>query len=431
MLTLNEKRALALNAFLAAIKAADPKEAIERHLSKWLEEEGVNVSSIIPIAVGKAAIPLMQGLLSVIPSEKLKQKGLVITNRENHMDIDGAEVLVAGHPLPDEQGLIATQKLIEIISDASDEDHILFCVSGGASAMLPAPLDSISLADKIATTDLLLASGADIVSVNTVRKHLSKIKGGGVVKLAAPARITSFILSDVIGDDLSSIASGPTVADETTFQDAENILRQFHIWDKVPQSVRDVLGAADEETLKPDDPRLFLTQNYLIGSNAVSVEAAMNYLSEAGVELLETPYPLEGNAREEAVALVSSVSAIPSTDQVSALVTGGETTVNLIGDGKGGRNQEFALAFMLYAMEKRLPHEWVCLSGGTDGRDGPTDAAGGITDKDSFMRMMKKTRNPVPELENNNAYEALKASEDLIMTGGTGTNVADIQIVLI
>ena len=182
-------------------------------------------------------------------------------------------------------------------------------------------------------------------------------------------------------------------------------------------------------TVKTKSAEVYLSAFIII--DVFFIICSKEYLQKAGVELIETPYPVEGNAREEAVELVASIHDIAPSEKIRALITGGETTVNLVGDGKGGRNQEFALAFMLYALEKKLSHEWVFLSGGTDGRDGPTDAAGGMTDINSFMRMMKAGVNPVPELENNNAYAALKSSDDLVMTGGTGTNVADIQILLI
>lgn len=434
MTVIENYRQLAFEAFKAGIRAADPKDAIVEHLPLHIDVGRLKEGAVIPIAVGKAAIPLMEGMLSLLPVGCLKRKGLVITNRENLQEKSEYDVFPAGHPLPDDEGLAATAQLIEVVKGAREQDHILIAVSGGASAMLPAPRDGISLADKIAVTDLLLASGADISAINIVRKHLSNIKGGGLSDLSHPAQLTAFILSDVVGDDLSSIASGPTVPDPSCFKDVKDILTSFNVWEKCPIDVRDLIAAGLEgsvpETGKEGDLVFEHTKNILVGSNRVSLEAMRAKLRQANMNFLQYSYPIEGEAREEAERMVLNILE-HDTPECAALVTGGETTVTLAGKGKGGRNQEFALAFALAAEKHGLARDWVFLSGGTDGRDGPTDAAGGMVDSESLQRMRDMGIYPEAELKNNNAYEALMNSSDLLMTGGTGTNVTDLQLLII
>jgi len=305
------------------------------------------------------------------------------------------------------------------------------------------------LQEKIATTDLLLASGAAINQINCVRKHLSQLKGGGLARMAAPAHLYALILSDVlgeasapayaprlrpVGDDLSSIASGPTVADDTTYADATEVFKAKGVWEQVPANVRQHLEQGKQghiaETPKPGDDIFKNTAHILVGSNTISVNAMLEAAQKLGYETELYSDHLCGEAREEAEKLAIHTKAL-TVNKPIALLAGGETTVTLKGKGRGGRNQEMALAFALAAEQQGLTGNWVFLSGGTDGLDGPTDAAGGIVDPNTIKRMTQAGINPIELLDNNDSYTALKTSDDLVITGATGTNVADLQILLI
>ncbi len=421
----------AFSVFQAGIAAADPYQAVKRHL---VPELFGSCSKVHLIAFGKAACAMAQAASEIIPAGILAGRGIAVTNYENVTGIDNVDVIGASHPLPDAAGLNAAKIIAERVRNAQQNELVLILVSGGGSALIPYPADQITLQEKIATTDLLLASGATINQVNCVRKHLSRLKGGGLARMAAPARLHALILSDVLGDDLSSIASGPTVADATTYADAINILKAKGVWDQVPVNVRQHLEQGKlgniEETPKPGDDVFKNTGHTMIGSNAISVNAMLQAAKNLGYETKLYSDHLCGEARAEAEKLVIHAKAL-TVSQPIALLAGGETTVTLKGDGRGGRNQEMALAFAIAAEKYDLTGNWTFLSGGTDGRDGPTDAAGGIVDRNTTKRMTQAGVNPIALLENNDSYTALKASDDLVNTGATGTNVADLQILLI
>jgi len=421
----------AFNIFQAGIAAADPYQAVKRHLVPKLFG---SCSKVHLIAFGKAACAMAQAASEIIPAGMLAGRGIAVTNYENVTRVDNVDVIGASHPLPDAAGLNAAKIIAERVRNAQQNELVLVLVSGGGSALIPYPADQITLQEKIATTDLLLASGATINQVNCVRKHLSRLKGGGLARMAAPARLHALILSDVLGDDLSSIASGPTVADATTYADAINILKAKGVWDQVPVNVRQHLEQGKlgniKETPKPGDDVFKNTGHTMIGSNAISVNAMLQAAKNLGYETKLYSDHLCGEARAEAEKLVIHAKAL-TVSQPIALLAGGETTVTLKGDGRGGRNQEMALAFAIAAEKYDLTGNWTFLSGGTDGRDGPTDAAGGIVDRNTTKRMTQAGVNPIALLENNDSYTALKASDDLVNTGATGTNVADLQILLI
>ncbi|MGZ5052162.1 MAG: glycerate kinase type-2 family protein [Methylobacter sp.] len=416
--------------FRAGISAADPYQAVKRHLAPDLLNAYAKVHLI---AFGKAACAMAQAALEIIPYYLLADKGIAVTNYENVTQIDHIDVIGASHPLPDEAGLNGAKLIAERLQQAQQDELVLVLVSGGGSALIPYPADQISLQEKIATTDLLLASGATINQVNCVRKHLSRLKGGGLVRMAAPAHVHALILSDVLGDDLSSIASGPTVPDDTTYADAIDILTSKSIWDRLPDSVRRHLEQGKQgliaETPKSGDAVFANTGHTLIGSNALSVEAMRQAAQNLGYDTELYSSHLSGEARIVGTALADECERLQH--KKIALLAGGETTVTLIGGGRGGRNQEMALAFALAAEQQCLTGNWAFLSGGTDGRDGPTDAAGGIVDPETLTRMRQTGINPAERLADNDSYHALKASNDLLNTGATGTNVADLQILLI
>ncbi|ESS71980.1 glycerate 2-kinase Gck [Methyloglobulus morosus KoM1] len=449
-LSIPDLRKSASNIFQAGVAAADPYQAVKGCL--LAENDKLQIlrddtgdkrtgswTKIHLIAFGKAACPMIRAAIDIIPAHYLSGQAIAVTNYDNVKPVRGVNVIGAGHPLPDEAGFNAAKLCAKIAQDAKAGELVLVLVlvSGGGSALIPYPVDPVSLQEKIRTTDLLLASGATINQVNCIRKHLSQLKGGGLARMVAPADCHALILSDVIGDDLSAIASGPTVPDETTFDDAIGLLKFKNIWHKVPESVRHYLECGQQgearETAKPDDACFAQTSHTLIGSNTISVKAIMKTAQEQGFDAFLYNANLCGEARDEAEKLVQFALTHINTagNRPIALLAGGETTVTLKGNGRGGRNQEMAFAFAIRAEQAKLPGNWVFLSGGTDGRDGPTDAAGGMVDSGTIQRMQAAGINPAELLANNDSYRALKASHDLLMTGATGTNVADLQVLLI
>ena len=436
-------RQSALDIFQAGVAAANPFLAVQRHLS--VDDDGhLNIqldngdllsrhwSSVQLFAVGKAACAMAKAAHEIIPASLLKNTALAITNYENVATLPSIRVLGARHPLPDEVGLAAAQLLAEELAPTRRGELVLVLVSGGGSALIPYPVNGISLQEKILVTERLLACGAPIHEINCVRKHLSQLKGGGLARLAAPADVHALILSDVLGDDLSVIASGITVADESTFADAIHILKNRQIWLQLPNSVQCYLQLGAEgkvpETPKADDVLFTHNSHTLIGSNRISVNAMMTKAEQCGYKPLLYSPNLCGEARKVAEQIVLFAKTV---QQPTAVLAGGETTVTLTGNGKGGRNQEMALAFAIAARQHQLNGDWVFLSGGTDGLDGPTAAAGGLVDRQTLQRMQEHSINPAAMLANNDSFHALQLSNDLLMTGATGTNVADLQILLI
>ena len=440
----------ALSIFQAGVTAADPYQAVksclfanDQQLTILLNVDDLTQKRIGKwpkvhlIAFGKAACAMAKAAQEIIPAHMLAGSGIAVTNYENVRAIDHVEVVGAAHPLPDEAGLNAALKCAERISQAQKDELVLVLASGGGSALIPFPADSITLQEKSATTGLLLACGATINEINCVRKHLSRLKGGGLARLAMPADLHALILSDVLGDDLSAIASGHTVPDPSTYGDAIAVFTSKGIWDQVPASVQQHLQQGKlgkiPETPKPGDNAFKNSTYTLIGSNTISVKATFKAAQDLGYETQLYDAHLCGEARNAAEKWVHYAKQIIDNgiDKPLALLAGGETTVTLQGNGCGGRNQEMALAFSIAAQQSGLTGFWTFLSGGTDGRDGPTDAAGGIVDQDTINRMIQAGIDPLAMLDNNDSYTALKSSHDLLDTGATGTNVADLQILLI
>ena len=388
-------RAEALRIFKAGVAAADPAAAVSVTLSR------VSAPRLI-VAVGKAAMRMAEAALVHFPDVRC----LVVTNYENAGTLAGAEVFAAGHPVPDENGAKAAQAVIDAVSDA--DGPVLALISGGGSALLPAPVEGLTLADKQAVNTALLGAGLDIRAMNLVRQQLSQLKGGGLLRLAAPHHVTALILSDVVGDDLSAIASGPTAPPIGSAEDAIQILRDAGIWGQLPEAVQDHLQSNHEESPLPD------ATNILIGSNAISCQAML----EAAPDARLISEAIEGDVADAAIRICDQA-------QVGVTLWGGETTVVLRGSGRGGRNQELALRIAQEA-KKRGWADWTCLQGGSDGRDGPTDAAGGIVDQDT----LGKISDVDALLANNDSYAALQEAGDLLMTGATGTNVADLGVLI-
>jgi hydroxypyruvate reductase len=345
--------------------------------------------------------------------------------------------MTAGHPVPDARGLRAAQEIEALVRRLERHDLLLVLLSGGASALLPAPVEGISLEEKAATTRLLLRSGAPIQELNAVRKHLSRLKGGGLARAASSARVATLVLSDVVGDDLSTIASGPTVPDPSTFADALAILHRRGLLDEVPAAVRKHLesGAAGgrPETLKPGAAALRRTLTRIVGSNRLSLEAAQRAARAHGLRPLVLTSRLEGEAREVARVLVAVLRECVESSRPAAppvcLLAGGETTVTVRGEGQGGRNQELAVAAA--EVLAGFPVPAVVASLATDGIDGASDAAGGIVDDQTAERAAAAGIAPAGAfLAANDSRNYLGPLGGLILTGPTGTNVVDVVVLL-
>jgi len=399
-----------------AIQGVLPESGVTRGL-KDLEAEG----DIYVVSVGKAAWRMAKAA-----SEKLGERihnGIVLTKYGHSMGpIKGFEILEAGHPLPDENSEKGTLRIAEMVSSLERDDTVLFLLSGGGSALFEKPAPGISLADITGITDELLACGADIVEINTVRKRLSSVKAGRFAKMVEPASVYAIVLSDVLGDRLDSIASGPASADMTTAEDAFGILEKYDL--QVSGRIRQALSV---ETPK----KLHNVKTVITGSVRSLCEEAQVVALSLGYHAAVFATTLDCEARE-AGRFISSLAREEvenrrPLDLPCALIMGGETVVHLKGNGKGGRNQETALSA---AMGIRGLEEAVIVSAGSDGTDGPTDAAGGIVDGASADRMEKRGLSPLESLERNDSHNALKASGDLFITGPTGTNVNDLIVVL-
>jgi glycerate 2-kinase len=439
---LQKLRSDALTIFRAALEAVDPERSVLTHLERdgqtllaggerlELSERG----RVFVVGAGKAAGPMAAAAEKVLGNRIVD--GVVVTKYGHGRSLERIRLLEAGHPVPDENGIAAAGEIIAILEKAGADDLIICLISGGGSALLPAPVEGVSLADKMAVTRLLLECGADIGEINTVRKHLSRLKGGGLARLAAPARLLTLILSDVVGDPLEVIASGPTAADPTTFDDALLVLDRYGLREEVPLSVlrrleRGVAGVIPE-TLKPGDPAFGLCCNLLVGNNAMAVAEAARSAEGLGYRPLILSATVTGEARHVAAVhgamareIIASGNPVPAP---ACLISGGETTVTVRGKGRGGRNQEFALAA---ALEIRGLPGVLVFSAGTDGTDGPTDAAGAMADGTTCERAEKAGLDPLRHLGNNDSYTFFRALDDLVVTGPTGTNVMDLRLVLV
>ncbi len=439
---IGKMREHAMHIFKAGLQAVDPEKAIKRHtrLEKDLLFIGDRQFSlndydrILVVGAGKAVAPMARTVEDLL-GDRISN-GVIVVKDEHGLPLKKINVCEAGHPVPDKRGVKGTEEILTLVEKAGERDLIICLISGGGSALLIAPVQEISLADKQNATKLLLACGATIHEFNTVRKHLSRVKGGRLAQMAYPATVTSLILSDVVGDDLDVIASGPTVPDSSTFQDAEKILKGYGIWEQLASSVRNHIekGSSGQiaDTPKSDDTVFQQCSQVMVGTNLQALKAAGKAAEQLGYRPLILSSKVEGEAREVAkfyvaIAKEALVSENPLKPPVCVLA-GGETTVTLQGDGRGGRNQEFALAAAL-AIDGL--DNIVMLSGGTDGTDGPTDAAGAIADGTTAARARENGLNPKDFLQRNDSYNFFQKLDDLVMTGPTRTNVMDIYLLLV
>lgn len=427
--------------FAAAVAAVDPTRLIHRTLSRQPGQLSIRVGTdtarfpldhnALVIGAGKGAGRMVEALLPLLGEHLIG--GVVVVPQNAVLSLDRVRLIAAEHPLPGPGSLRGGHYLTALLAERGPSELVCVCLTGGASSLLAKPVPGVSLKDKLTMNRLLLACGADIQEINTVRKHLSQIKGGQLARRAAPATVLSFILSDVIGDDLSTIGSGPTVADPTTFGAAWRILERYELLATSPAAVKRHLSAGMrggvEETPKPHDPIFARVHNYLLGSNRLALEAAASAARQRGFRAHLLPEPLAGDTTRAAGAFARQVRAQLAQDQSPVcLLAGGETTVRLTGTGRGGRNQEFAL---VVAGQLQGEAGWTLLSAGTDGRDGPTDAAGAYVDGESVSRAHAKGLDPAAALHNNDTYPFFAALGDLFQPGPTGTNVMDIKIALL
>jgi glycerate 2-kinase len=362
---------------------------------------------------------------------QLRVEGSVTVRYGHAAPTRRVQIREAAHPVPDAAGIHATRAIVELLEQTDQHDLVICVISGGASALLTLPADEISLEDVQLTTDALLRSGATIDEINIVRKHLDNVKGGGLARLAAPARVITLVLSDVVGNPLDSIGSGPTVADRSTWADAAAVLDRFGLWERVPPSVgrrlRQGLTGRLAETPKPADPVFARTRTVVVGSNLLACEAAAVAAEELGLRSLILSTYVEGEARQVGRVLASLLREVAASGhplpRPCALIAGGETTVTVRGSGRGGRNQELCLsaATALHGLQDVL-----LASVGTDGNDGPTDAAGAIVDGTTLERAATLGLDPARYLADNNSYAFFDRLGDLIRTGPTNTNVNDL-----
>jgi len=429
----------------AALRAVDPEVAVRRFAGRkgpLLEIGGravdlESVDRVWILGAGKAAASMGRAMEAVLG--KHLAGGILVTKYGHGVPLKKLEVIEAGHPLPDAQGLMAGERITRLArAEIGPRDLAICLLSGGGSALLVSPADGISLEDKLACTDLLLKAGANIRELNAVRKHLSNLKGGGLARLLRGTRTFSLILSDVVGDALDAIASGPLVPDPTTYRDCLDILERLRVLDRVPLPVRRRLESGQAgripETPKAGDPAFRLKESIIVGSNSRACTAAASAARRLGYHTMILTTRLEGDTGEAAAFHTSIAQEIGAHDRPlrrpACVLSGGETTVKVEGRGIGGRNQEFALRCA--AALARLPAPCLVASLGTDGTDGPTDAAGALADNSTLARSIKFGAGFLEQaIRNNDSYNFFKKLGDLIVTGPTRTNVMDLHIMLI
>ena len=437
-MTISELREAAEEIWQAALDAARPEVCIPRAIR--VTDKGFAVGDksftvagrLVVIGAGKAGAGMAQ-VVERLFNDRISS-GLVITKYGHRLPTDHIQVFEAGHPVPDRSGELAVEGMREILRDLNPKDVVLCLFSGGGSSLLPSPTEGITLGEKQQVTSNLLRAGAPIRELNAVRKHLSSIKGGQLLRWTAPARVVSLIMSDVIGDPLDFIASGPTAPDTTTFADALGIVRKYGI--TVPAAVRNRLerGARGEipETPKQGDPLFERVSNHIIANNRLLLESASARAAELGFKTMVLSSEIEGEARDVGRFFASIAREMGSSGQPIAppacVLAAGETTVTVRGSGRGGRNQEMALAWALKMQSWTQP---VCFASvATDGTDGPTTAAGGIVDPFTCSRAIEMDLEPIKFLRDNDSFTFLQSVRDLIITGPTQTNLMDLQILL-
>jgi glycerate 2-kinase len=444
--TLHKMRMEAKDLFMSGVQAVNAYDTTRQSLC--INEETFTVrdtlSRYIPFnlkefrhifltAFGKAA-----GLMARATEDILQDRittGVVVVKHGNRIKLNRSHLLEAAHPLPDKHSLRGAQRIARLVSEAGETDLVLCLLSGGGSALCTLPDGNITLGDLRMVTRQLLSCGANIHEVNTLRKHVSQIKGGGLARLAYPATAVSLIISDVIADRLDSIASGPTAPDETTFQDAYDIMKKHGLLETVPVAIRNHIEAGLKgevpETPKPGDPVFEKTNNIIITHNLDALRAIAQKAVQIGYRTLMLTSRVQGDTRNVARifgTMIKDLSDSARSQGPICIIAGGEMTTRVTGKGKGGRNCDFGLALspLIHGLKNT-----VVLSAGTDGADGPTDAAGVIIDGTTLHRLQSMGLDHNAALADHDSYSILKKSGDLLVTGPTGTNVMDLQLVLL
>lgn len=441
--SMQKGRFLALKSLESALDSVEPKKLLKSKIrvlgSNLLVDSFCfdleKFKHIYVVGGGKAGEMMVEGLEEVLGT-RLTSGVVNVPTRKSKLRSGVVELNEASHPIPNEAGVEGTERMMAIAELAEEDDLLICLISGGGSSLMPLPREGLSLAEKQVTTSALLKSGATISEINAVRKHLSAFKGGGLAKKAYPATVLNLVLSDVVGDPLDAIASGPTVPDLSTYKDAVTVLKNYNLWEKAPLTVRKILTEGVQghlgETPKPENSVFSKVNSVVIGNNRTAGLAAFEYLKSKGLKALFLSASLEGEAKHVGTFLSSmareiTVSGNP-VGMPSAIVIGGETTVTVRGKGIGGRNQELALSA---AIGISNVEGCVIASMSTDGTDGPTDAAGAIVDHFSAERASEAGLSPHDYLNNNDAYTFFSKIGDLIFTGPTGTNVNDLSVIVL
>ena len=440
---MTELREAANHILLSAIEAVKPDQLIRQKIGLKndilkIEDQQFKLNEynrIYVIGAGKASAVMAREMENML-GERIFY-GVISVKYGHGRACRKLRILEAGHPILDENGIQAASQILQIAKDANEDDLVLCLLSGGGSALLEKPPEGVLLADLQKLFNLLLSCGANIEEMNIVRRHLSMIKGGQLARAISPATCINLILSDVIGDPLESIASGPTAPDPATFQDAWGIIEKYKLGDLLPVSIKEYLekGLKSEipDTLKEGDAVFKKVHNFILGNNLGALKTAQKTAEDLGFNSIILSSRVQGEAREVAKVTAAVAQEIIHRDiplpRPACVLIGGETTVTLKGKGKGGRNQELALSALI-AM-RNVDGHYLIASCGTDGTDGPTDAAGGMVDPEIWDRVRESGLLPEKFLENNDAYTFLEQTGGLIKTGPTGTNVMDIILVLI
>ncbi len=428
--------------FYSGLRAVDPGAAVKRYCRiegdhLFIGDKPYDLSrikNIFVVGAGKATAPMAAKIENLLGDRITK--GIINVKYGHTSKLGRIKLIEAGHPVPDKNGRQGAEAIIDLVNNAGKDDLVLCLISGGGSALLPLPFPDLTLKDKQDTIKILLSCGAAIHEINAIRKHISMIKGGRLAQAACPASLVSLILSDVVGDNLDVIASGLTVPDSSSFDDCMKIIDKYNIQKKLPKPVvkhiKDGISGRVPETPKTGDPAFDKTHNLIIGSNIEAILAAKKKSKNLGYNTIVLSSMIEGDTTHvahihTAIAkeIIQTGNPIPSP---ACILSGGETTVTIKGKGLGGRNQEFAL---VAAMDIAGAKNIVVLSGGTDGTDGPTDAAGAIADTNTLSRAMTMGLNPDHFLANNDSYHFFQKLGDLLITGPTNTNVMDIRIILV
>ena len=433
--------------FKASVEAVDPYRAVRNfvrlegnRLLLGLEAEDAieldmeTFDRIFVIGGGKATAPMARAVEDLLADQI--REGLVNVKYGFAEKLRHIRIVEAGHPVPDRKGIEGTRGILQILEKAGDRDLVFSLISGGGSALLPQPSEGIGLPEKQEITRMLLECGASIDEINAVRKHISSSKGGQMARAAFPATVVNLMLSDVVGDKMDVIASGPFVPDSSTFGEVRRILEKYRL-EKIPPSIASRLkkGAAGEipDTPKQGDPVFNRIHNFIVGSNILALRAAARQAQREGYGVLILSSMVEGETREVARVHSAVAKEVLSTGEPlpapACVISGGETTVTIRGNGLGGRNQEFCLAAALDLED--LAERVVILSGGTDGNDGPTDAAGAVVDPSTVAKAREMGLSPENFLENNDSYRFFEQTGDLLKTGPTKTNVMDVRLVLV